>query len=420
MTEHLVCILTILILMINIQNSVANEEIPDPLTLEYVLTQSNHPNIQLSQTKLLISKNQQQQTHAENDLDIILESRLQSVETFDAEIKDDHGIQLNIEKPLYDFGKTHHQLQSDQYQLNAEQIKFNISLRMHKIKLMTLFLKVILADLKSNHLNEDMAIKYVRYDHATEQHALNRINDITLLSTQNQYQKSRYLKQIAENKQQYSRKLLALMMNKPEQLPTNLKIPDFRSIISRTVPDLKQIEQKTIHTNPTLNAINASIASMNAQIKSLASQQYPLITGHVELNEYSRKIISRERWKVGVKLKIPLYQGDKLNHKISHVRIKKMDLEAKRLKQEYDLKARIHELWLQLNSLKIQHEQLNITSEFRDLNFDRQQAHYELEIESTLGDAMALISEIVYLQHKNIFDIAITWAQIDVLSQNEE
>ena len=50
------------------------------------------------------------------------------------------------------------------------------------------------------------------------------------------------------------------------------------------------------------------------------------------------------------------------------------------------------------------------------LTLEENRASYEMEIQSTLGDSMAQYTRAEWLAAKNEFDIATTWAQIDILT----
>ena len=50
------------------------------------------------------------------------------------------------------------------------------------------------------------------------------------------------------------------------------------------------------------------------------------------------------------------------------------------------------------------------------LTLEKNRANYEMEIQSTLGDSMAQYTRAEWLSAKNDFDIAMTWAKIDILT----
>jgi len=74
------------------------------------------------------------------------------------------------------------------------------------------------------------------------------------------------------------------------------------------------------------------------------------------------------------------------------------------------------ELWLELDALLIQREQMQAQQNYRELSLDRSRALYELEVRTNLGDSMVRVTEAERQAMLTDFNIALTWEKMDVLT----
>jgi hypothetical protein len=83
---------------------------------------------------------------------------------------------------------------------------------------------------------------------------------------------------------------------------------------------------------------------------------------------------------------------------------------------EYDLRQRVLELWLEIQTLQAQREQVEVLTTSRALNFDRAQAEYELELKTDFGHALVGQSESALLRAQTEFGLALNWARLAALT----
>jgi len=80
------------------------------------------------------------------------------------------------------------------------------------------------------------------------------------------------------------------------------------------------------------------------------------------------------------------------------------------------LRHAVLELWLQLQTLKVQREAAGVGRDYRELYLDRSRALYELEVNADLGDAMVRLTEAELAEVDTEFQTALAWARLDALT----
>ena len=90
-------------------------------------------------------------------------------------------------------------------------------------------------------------------------------------------------------------------------------------------------------------------------------------------------------------------------------------MQAELADAEEQVRQQVLELWLRLDALRIQREEMTTASEYRELYLDRSRALYELEVKTDLGDAMVRLTETERDVLKTEFEIALAWEQLDLL-----
>ena len=92
------------------------------------------------------------------------------------------------------------------------------------------------------------------------------------------------------------------------------------------------------------------------------------------------------------------------------------DRRAALVRASYDLRLLTLDLVQQIEILQRSRQAALIQMDFVDMNLDRRQAEYELEIQTTLGDAMTRLSETEFLATRVDYDLVLAWARLDALS----
>jgi hypothetical protein len=91
-------------------------------------------------------------------------------------------------------------------------------------------------------------------------------------------------------------------------------------------------------------------------------------------------------------------------------------LTAELRQYEYDLRQRVLEIWLDIQTLLAQREQVAVFTQSRMLNFDRAQAEYEMELKTDFGDALVGQSESALLRAQTEYNLALDWARLAALT----
>lgn len=415
----LLLILPGLLLAENIQSS-----LPEPLTLEYVVQladDTEHPRLMLAEARLLEADAELKQALAGYalELDLRLEAaRVEPSELATNQDKEDHKAILQLRKPLYDFGQTGDKTEAAEELRQAVDNDRLYVVQQRKIEITRHYFQVLLADLKYAWDNEDMSIAYIRYDQAQDRHALGEISDIELLTSQNNYEEVRHRRYVSESNQYLTRVALAEVINRPGQLSSNLKMPDFR-IWRYELPESSLLIEESLQHNPEMKLQSAQVAASYKQLESARKQNRPRLEAGMEYMEYARDTPSREDWRVELNLIIPLFEHEGMQAKIAEARANWLNNRARLLDIQARIRQRVLNLWQQIYLLKTQRQQRRVAMELRELELDRNRAMYEMELKTDLGDAMVAVSEVRYLQAKTEFELALAWMELDLSLGNK-
>ncbi|HEC18129.1 MAG TPA: hypothetical protein ENI97_02165 [Gammaproteobacteria bacterium] len=396
------------------------DPLPEPLTLTYALQQASadHPQLQIANAGIARARAQGLQVEADNGLAVTLSARLRWIEPQPSNIDqshDDHRLSLFVDKPLYDFGRSSAKEQASHAALQGSEQLLRDALNRHRIAIMAAFFDVLLADQAYARDTETMTMNFLRYDRARQRNELGQLSDIDLMEKRSLFQAARVLEARSIAAQRTTRARLANLLNRPGQLPSELQAPqvdnDARHVPEDVEPWLTQLEQG----NPLLLSMQAQQARARAQLALAQAEDQPQLTGRLELSEYTRDFGGNDVWRAGVQLDVPLLTGGRSDALQARQRAELQQISARLEQQRRDLRQTLLELWSELQSLRMEQQQLAAEQDFRELYLDRSRARYELEVASDLGDSMVRISELQYRVLKNRFATALAWAQLDAL-----
>jgi outer membrane protein TolC len=141
-----------------------------------------------------------------------------------------------------------------------------------------------------------------------------------------------------------------------------------------------------------------------------------VLYGEAEANAYSKVRANYDKWRVGVHLEVPLTTGGRVDADTAKQQAEIYRLQAELSIAEEQIQQTILELWLELDALRIQREQMRAQKDYRELDLDRSRALYELEVKTNLGDAMVEYTGAEREMVMTEFRIALAWEQIDNLT----
>lgn len=396
------------------------EPLPDPLTLEHalILSQQTHPVLQAATADMERAQAQLEGADAITGTRISFEGRLQAIEPpapFDEiDSNNDSSAVLSLEKRLYDFGHSEASRQAASLELEgSEWRQLDVRQKRH-IAVLKAFFDVILADLEFAHHNEAMATAYVSMDRIRDRQELGQASDIDLLEKENRYQQARHKRFASEARQRAMRSRLAIALNRPSELPSNLVTPAApdTSALPLTVEDLTQ---EVLADNPRLKGLRAEVNAANQGIQQAKTRYGPVIRGELAAAEYNRVTRSTFPLRAALVFEMPLYTGGLSGAGVAEATAEAHEKQALLAQAELGLRQSVLDLWLELETLRIQMEQINTLDDYRDLYLDRSRTLYELEVTADLGDAMVQTSEVRVRRAEVQFKWMLARAKLDAL-----
>lgn len=401
------------------ETSTLAAELPNPLTLDFVLSAPSelHPQLLNEQAKLNRLQAQQQSLMATDALQLNLVGRLGWRE-YAEESEDHHLAALHLRKSLYDFDRTRLQAEAFELKGQAQQGQFHQASAQLQLQLMQAYFNVLLADFQFRIDNEAMAIAYIRFDKAKDRLDLQRISDVDFLQAEQNYEKVRVKRTRSEYNQLQTRLQLANLMGWPQARPDELTLPKFKALAKRDIKSLQleTLQQQVLNENPDLKSLEVQLQAANLDLQSQQASGKPSLALEAWAGQLSSYPEIREgRWKVGLTLDVPLVDGGAVDAAVSEAKAEMQSLQAQKSLIEQTLREQVADLFFQLKMLKAEEGQHLVFGDYADLYLDYSRALYENETATDLGDAMVRLSQANYNQIEWQFKRALLWAQLDVL-----
>lgn len=400
--------------------ALAQNDLPEPLTLEYALSlvDEPHPDLELITADRDLAQANMLSVDAISGLNSSIEARAQWVESGSLatdKSNNDSQASLLIEKRLYDFGYSSALLKAAQQNVQHREFLIRDLRNQRRIEIMARYFDVLLADLEYIRDNEAMSVDYIRFDRMKDRHALGQVSDIILKENEAVYQKSRRLRYASQTKQRLHRARLALALNRPESLSSSLALPKLKSL-HRTLSELETRQKEAQQNNPVIHAMRKQLEAAQMRVTAARAGGRPVLRGEIEANAYERQSRSRDDVLAGLVLEIPLTTGGSVKANIAREQANVRRYQAELMAKEREIDQKILKLWLQLDVLRVQREEINVLIDYRDLYLDRSRALYELEVKTDLGDSMVKFSDARLKEAQTRYAIELAWAKLDALS----
>ena len=303
---------------------------------------------------------------------------------------DDNAASLILSRPLYDFGLQDSREHRFGLQLQALEHQKRLLIEQRRLEIMKKYFAVLTADNNFIAENEALAMGFIHYDNALEDQELGLVAEIEVLRLQTEYEVTRQKRYLAEHQQRLTRAMLAEAMGHPEQLSSDLEIPQINP--DRPIPD----DFDMLVKRALLHSLEAYVAQANTQAAQAAigiaeATDNPSLDMQFEVSSYQRESRTRDDWRAGLYLEIPLYSGSSPARVNQAVARHKQALAHQQQIQSH-LRLEVLELWQLLQQLKLEIRGKTIEQGYRDRYLDRSRAEYELEFRTDLGDSMVLFS----------------------------
>lgn len=397
---------------------VSAEMLPSPLTLSKALSfaSSNHPDLLLADANLAYAVSQRLEAGTNNSVDAYFEiAPYTSNPTTNDKFLNDSYIRFSVTKKLYDFGYSDALEDSADEAVLSQELMVSDTLNKNYLKIMQLYFDVLLADLHYAAVDEEMTVLYVQYDKLRERHSLNMVSEVTLAEAETIYRDASDRRKLAELEQRASRQRLAIALNRPDDLPADLIRPDLPQL-ERSIPEIETLLAEALNNNLMLTALEHAVLADKSAVKAAQQQFGPILAAGLEMNEYERRLPGRNNASVGVTLRVPLLNGGRSQAETARATAKLSSSQANYDRAKYNLRQNLSDLIRRLELLQYKRGSDQVRLDSRSLTLEKSRARYELEIQTTLGNTMAKLTQAEWLSAKNDFDIATTWAQIDILT----
>lgn len=395
---------------------------PEPLTLELALSliDQQHPDLRQLEAEAQSAQSDYLKAQANDDFSVNLKADARWVEPSKLspnQSQEDHRLGLFVNKTLYDFGRHAAQMEQasqavvsrDLYYLNAKQ-------RQH-IKVMKSYFDVVLADLQFYRYNEEMAVAYIQYDRMKIRQQLGQYTELDVAEKEAEYQRIRRMRTYSQNQQRVTRSLLAQALNKPNHLPATVARPDL-DVTSRKLPEVEVLQKQASENNSVLQALHAQINAAKNNVELARASGRPVLSAGLEAYEYKRELASSDKWRAGITLDVPLWNGERIDAAVAKAKANLYKTEAQLSQQEFAINQKILELWLGIETLRVKYDEDSVAMNFAELSLDKMRAQYEQEVKADLGYAMVKFSEAERKVMETKFKITLAWAELDALSGN--
>jgi len=230
-------------------------QLPNPLTLKYALSlasNTSHSEVQLALSEQLQTQYEQNLFESKHDFQVGIYGQLAAVKPSSllsrnfSDRNTDHELSLYLTKRLYDFGRRSNQLDASEKKLQAASSQLINKKKSQYLKILKSYFDVILSDLEFLYHNEAMAIAYIQFDRAQTNFGLKKLSELELLRIKTDYEKTNIERVKSQNNQRIKRLILAISLDQPDQLPSELQVPDLSIIPSfsnnRDLPDIEQFQ----------------------------------------------------------------------------------------------------------------------------------------------------------------------------------
>ncbi len=395
------------------------EPLPSPLTLEYALSLADegHPERRSADAALAQAEALKQQAEAADDFNLTLSAELRAIEPSEISVYQSHNdslARLNLSKQLYDFGRTAHAREAAEAGLDSQRWQLVNVRQQRRLEVMERFFAVLLADLEFTRDNEALSIDYIRFDRARTKQELGKVSDIELLELETVYQQSRRKLSLSRNRQRITRSQLAIALNRPGELPSNLETPVFGPV--EVASEVAPLIDRALQDNPRMKALRAQLQAAQMQLSAHEAEGNPVIRAELQAAAYKRELGGRDPLSAALVFEWPLYQGSRVDAKVAEQRARVLQKQAELSSYEMALRQQLLDDWMALQELLIARDGLQVKGDYRDLYLDRSRTLYDLDMASDLGDSMTQIAAVQYERAKNLFQIQLTQARLDALT----
>ena len=140
------------------------------------------------------------------------------------------------------------------------------------------------------------------------------------------------------------------------------------------------------------------------------------MSADADYTEYRREIPSRENWRAGVTLRIPLIESGIDKADVAVARAEWLAQSAELTLLQSRLREEVYRYWQSINQLQASSRALAAEQQYASRALDKSRGEYELERRTDFGDAQVRVSEIRYRKAKNDYQLQIEKMQLALIT----
>ncbi|MGB0712774.1 MAG: TolC family protein [Gammaproteobacteria bacterium] len=396
------------------------DPLPEPFTLDdaVALGVDGHPSVRQAEAGIGAAEASRLEADALNGFEASVFGRLRYVDPSPVaanQTNNDSSFGVRASKRLYDFGRGAAETEAAEAQLQGAMLAVGAARDRQTLEVLRRYFDVIEADLAFNVANEGMSIAFVTADKLKDRQELGQVSDIDVLEADARFQDWRVRVRKAETRQRATRALLAAAYNRPLDLASTV-VPAELVGNDRELEEFDVLLSRTLRSSPELTALNARVEAAEARVRAAEAEDSPVLRAEFDATEYNRDFSGRDQWGAALVLEVPLFTGGRAKAKAARRGAELLELEARRDALILDLRQRLLEAWLRVDTARAEVERAVVQLDFRDLYLDRSRALYALEVRSDLGDSMTRWSEAKLDQAQARHALAMAFAHLDALT----
>lgn len=368
--------------------------LPQPLTLEAALaTADNAAHFDLvrmdQRYNALASELGIEQ--GERGISVDFKARLRQVGPSQSavEVEDnigDSAASLVFSKPVYDFGLASSEENLLLLQMQALEVEKQALIEKRRLSIMQKYFAALNADNEFISENEALAMGFIHFDRARENRELGLEADIEVFRLQAEYETTRQKRYLAEQQQRLTRSLLAEEMGYPDEIPSELVVPQLQAR-EPLQAELNQLVKQAREYSAEAKLVRLKTSAAQSLIRISQASDNPRLDFEVELSTYERETSTRDDWRVSLYFDMPLYSQSN-SSRVSQASARYSQALADQQYFESKLRLQLLQLLQEIQQSSLLLEGNAIAQNYRELYLDRSRAEYELEFKSDLGDSM--------------------------------
>jgi outer membrane protein TolC len=255
----------------------------------------------------------------------------------------------------------------------------------------------------------------VRFDDDRQRLEVGQISPVDLKEAEARYQRRRTKRNASDQRRRTSRARLAIAMNQPDKLPSELAEPAL-AWAKAPLPSIEALKDIMARHNSALHEVESLVAASRHRLEAIRAERRPSLDVDLEAAAYTRELNGRDDLRAGVVLTWPLHQGVRVDARLAREDALLRRLEAQRDALRMELEETLLETALEVEYLRGTAIPAAMAEmEFRDLALERARGEYETERKTNLGDSMAATMEAALGLRRAEYRLALAVARIEAL-----